>query len=808
MELLDYEKKHLEELRDYLSECTVLLKKDGSFPLKEACEVALYGSGARNTIKGGTGSGEVNSRFFVNVEDGLKECGFTVTTKHWLDVYDEIYKSSKKDFLKEVKREARKNHKSSLFAGMGLIMPEPNYVLPLDGSGDVAIYVVGRISGEGMDRKNIKGDILLSDTEVKDILLLNNQYEKFVLVINAGGVVDLTPVKDVKNILVLSQLGVETGSALGRILLGDSPSGKLATTWASYDKYSNVGDFGDNDDTHYKEGVYVGYRYFDSSDVEPLFPFGYGLTYTEFEHEVKDVEVNNTKVEVEVEVKNVGEYASKEVIQAYLSMPHTKLDHPYQDLVAFNKTKLLKEGEKEVMRLSFDLKDFASYSENEEKYFLEKGNYVLRVGNSSKDTKAICNIYVNEEIDVRRVKNILAKPGFEDYKKEAKEEFNNELSTYSIEASVDTEIVVYDSKVEVDEFIKSLEDEELMRICMGNFNEKGGLTSFIGNAGSTIAGTAGETTKMLKEMGQPGLILADGPAGIRIARDYVKDEKGVYSLAGMLPESMMEGMSPLLKGLLKITAKKPKKGEEVLHQYCTAIPIGTAIAQSFNEEFAKVCGDIVGSEMEHFGIHLWLAPALNIHRDIRCGRNFEYFSEDPLISGKMASAITKGVQSHKGCGTTIKHFVANNQETNRTGSNSIMSERVFREIYLRGFEICIKESQPHALMTSYNLLNGEHTNERKDLCEDVLRSEIGFKGIIMTDWEINHGEMFGKLKYPGVYADKVAASGNDLFMPGSKNDFEDLKKGFEKGTVTREDLERNASRIYRMCLKLNDTDKE
>ena len=204
MELLDYEKKHLEELRDYLSECTVLLKKDGSFPLKEACEVALYGSGARKTVKGGTGSGEVNSRFFVNVEDGLKECGFTVTTKHWLDVYDEIYKSSKKDFLKEVKREARKNHKSSLFAGMGLIMPEPNYVLPLDGNGDVAIYVVGRISGEGMDRKNIKGDILLSDTEVKDILLLNNQYEKFMLVINAGGVVDLTPVKDVKLFLVLA----------------------------------------------------------------------------------------------------------------------------------------------------------------------------------------------------------------------------------------------------------------------------------------------------------------------------------------------------------------------------------------------------------------------------------------------------------------------------------------------------------------------------------------------------------------------------------------------------------------------------
>lgn len=266
----------------------------------------------------------------------------------------------------------------------------------------------------------------------------------------------------------------------------------------------------------------------------------------------------------------------------------------------------------------------------------------------------------------------------------------------------------------------------------------------------------------------------------------------------------MESMSPILKKVLSLLSKKPKKNDTIYHQYCTAIPIGTAIAQSWNEDFATICGDVVGSEMEYFGIHLWLAPALNIHRDIRCGRNFEYYSEDPFISGKMASAVTKGVQKHKSCGTTIKHFVANNQETNRYGNNSIMSERALREIYLKGFEICIKESQPHALMTSYNLLNGEHTNERKDLNEDILRSEFGFEGIVMTDWEINHGAVFGKSKYPYVYADLVCASGNDLYMPGSKTDFEDMKKGFEKGSITRSDLERNATRIYRMCLKLND----
>ena len=805
MELFDYEKKHIERLREYLSECTVLLKKDGSFPLEEPCEVALYGCGARKTIKGGTGSGEVNSRHFVNIENGLKECGFTVTTTHWLDAYDEIHKSARKDYIKVVRKEAKQNKVPAFLAGMGAIMPEPNYSLLVDGKGSVAIYIVGRISGEGMDRKYIKGDILLSDTEIKDILLLNEQYDKFMLVVNAGGPIDLTPVKDVKNILVLSQLGVETGIALGRILLGDSPSGKLSTTWASSHQYSNIGNFGDNDDTYYKEGIYVGYRYFDSANIEPLYPFGYGLTYTEFESETKKIEVNNTKVSIDVEVKNVGEHPAKEVIQVYLSMPHTKLEHPYQDLVAFKKTKLLKSNESEVLKLSFDLLDFTSYSTEDETYFLEAGNYVVRVGNSSRHTKPICNLHVKEEIGVKKVKNILTKPDFEDYKPEVKEEAYTDLPTYTIDTNIPLETVVYEREHEVDPFIKSLTDEELMRICIGNFSEKGGITSFIGNAGSTVAGSAGETTKLLKEKGKPGLIMADGPAGIRIARDYIKDENGVYSLGGMIPESMMETMSPFLKALLRLFNKKPKQGETIYHQYCTAIPIGTAIAQSWNEDFAMVCGDIVGNEMEEYGIHLWLAPALNIHRDIRCGRNFEYYSEDPLISGKMASAVTKGVQKHKGCGTTIKHFIANNQETNRYGNNSILSERTLREIYLKGFEICIKESQPHALMTSYNLLNGEHTNERKDLNEDVLRSEIGFEGIIMTDWEINHGQMFGKSKYPLVYADLVCASGNDLYMPGSKTDFEDMKKGFEKGTVTRKDLERNATRIYRMCLKLNPT---
>jgi beta-glucosidase len=249
--------------------------------------------------------------------------------------------------------------------------------------------------------------------------------------------------------------------------------------------------------------------------------------------------------------------------------------------------------------------------------------------------------------------------------------------------------------------------------------------------------------------------------------------------------------------------KKVPADARIQDQYCTAIPIGTALAQSWNLEFAKACGDIVGAEMERFGVHLWLAPALNIHRSILCGRNFEYFSEDPYISGKMAAALTLGVQAHPGCGTTIKHYCANNQETNRYGNNSRVSERAMREIYLKGFGICVEESQPKAVMTSYNLLNGQHTAERRDLTEDVLRREFGFRGIVMTDWVVGNGIMNNKKDiHPAVKPQLVAAAGGDVFMPGCKADFKNMEKGLADGSLTRQQLRINATRVYRMAKEL------
>ena len=326
----------------------------------------------------------------------------------------------------------------------------------------------------------------------------------------------------------------------------------------------------------------------------------------------------------------------------------------------------------------------------------------------------------------------------------------------------------------------------------------------IGDASRSVAGAAGETTGMLRDKGIPALIMADGPAGLRLSRRYTKDEKGAHAVGEAMPESMAELLpAPAAFAIKLFTGKKAAQGE-IFEQYCTAIPIGTALAQSWNLDFAERCGDVVGDEMERFGVHLWLAPALNIHRDIRCGRNFEYFSEDPLISGSFAAAITKGVQKHPGRAATIKHFAANNQETNRYSNNSQVSERAMREIYLRGFEIAVKESQPHALMTSYNLINGTHTSERRDLIEDILRCEFGFRGMVMSDWII--AMMNGKdSKYPAPNAAKIAAAGNDLTMPGGKGDFKAMLKGLRDGLVTRRRLAINATRVYRMAKRLTET---
>ena len=803
MELLDYEKKHLELIHGTLAECTVLLRSDGYFPLSSPCSIAAYGSGVRNTVKGGTGSGEVNSRFFVNVEQGLEDAGFTITTKDWLDAYDGILEQARQQFIKDIKKQARESGAPAYIFCLGKTMKVPEYDIPVSESAPVAVYVLARNSGEGDDRKAEKGDVFLTDSEKRDILRLNGMYKKFMLVLNTGGPVDLSGLSEVKNILLLSQLGVETGTALAEILLGrQNPSGKLATTWAAWDDYQKIGDFGNMDDTDYREGIYVGYRYFDSIRKTALFPFGFGLSYTSFDLEPLQATEGGGVVTVPVIVKNTGKYHGKETVQVYVSAPQGKLGKPYQDLAAFTKTGTLGPSDSQTLELSFDIRDIASFDEEKASYVLEKGKYIVRVGTSSVSTVPVAVLELDEDAVVRSVRHCLGKPDFEDWRPEnlPDEDIPSFIPVINISAKdIKEETVSYEADYPIDEKIKTLSDEQLALASVGIFSKKG-VWGVVGNAGLHVCGVAGESTPPLGDVDFKPLIMPDGPAGLRLDPRFYRDEKGLHSLtSSKIPRYVLDFLPAIVRFFVKknLQNRKAPRDAREENQYCTAIPIGTAIAQSWNTDLARLYGDIVGTEMEIFKVNTWLAPALNIHRSILCGRNFEYFSEDPLISGKMAAAITKGVQAHKGKGTTIKHFAANSQETNRYGDSSNASERALREVYLKGFGICVRESQPRALMTSYNLINGVHTAQRRDLIEDILRREFGFEGIVMTDWVVDT-VIRKEDKYPRVDAAMVAAAGGDLFMPGSQRDANDILNALKEGKLSREQLQINITRLYRM----------
>lgn len=311
-----------------------------------------------------------------------------------------------------------------------------------------------------------------------------------------------------------------------------------------------------------------------------------------------------------------------------------------------------------------------------------------------------------------------------------------------------------------------------------------------------VPGAAGDTTSALIEKRKiPNLILADGPAGLRLQTHFKTDKEG-----NKLPGGEQFGME------IAPFAKEQPEGAQDYYQYCTAIPIATTLAQSWDVDLIKRMGEIVGEEMEQFHIHLWLAPGMNIHRNPLCGRNFEYYSEDPLLTGLCAAADTKGVQSYKGHGTTIKHFAANNQEDNRMFTNAHISERALREIYLKGFEIAVKTAQPYAIMTSYNLINGTHAANHYDMLQNVARDEWGFEGFIMTDWYTSQDTTaLGMVSESGKYSysDGVQCikAGNDLQMPGCRKNVEDIVDGVKNGRITKADLQRCAKHILGIALK-------
>ncbi|WP_241228092.1 glycoside hydrolase family 3 N-terminal domain-containing protein [Actinobaculum sp. 352] len=819
-----YEIDHLAVVRANTPESMVFLKSDGSFPLSHPGRLALYGAGARRTVKGGSGSGDVNSRHVVTIEEGLENAGFVLTTKPWLDAYDDVAAAHHRRFVADLKRRAAQAGIPAPEFGMGAVEAAPEYDLPLAGTGDAAVYVVSRESGEGNDRVAQRGDVLLTHSEIRDIQVLAAQFERFLLVLNVGGVVDLSPVSHVPNILLLSQLGASIGDAFADVLLGRSyPSGKLSTTWTAWEDYPSIGNFGDPDDTYYREGIYVGYRYFDSVGVAPLFPFGFGLGYTTFDVEVRAVSSDHSLVSVQAAVTNTGEHAGKEVVQVYVSAPNGRLDQPHQVLAGFAKTDEISAGSTERVTVTFDLADLASYDAAAVAMVLEAGEYVIRVGTSSRDTEVCAVVELSETATVRRVHQVLADPGFTDFTSPqyaAPRPAYNQVPRVLVTAA---DLRRADACEPVDladalDHVSGLSDDELCHLVLGDYGDSAMKQSVIGQASQTLIGAAGQTTTAIP--GLPSLILADGPAGLRLAPEVGEDADGRFALRpalGGLYAELREDDAPAQAG--ETAPRRPQRSYE---QYTTALPIGTAIAQTWNLTLAEKLGDIVGAEMEHFGVHLWLAPAVNLHRSILCGRNFEYFSEDPLLSGQMAAAIARGVQAHPGRGVTIKHFACNNQEANRLHSCSHVSERAARELYLRSFEITIRTDQPHGLMTSYNLINGVHTSESSALLETLLRQEWGYKGLVMTDWVIDSMARTDQ-RYPRAIAAATIKAGNELFMPGCENDRQNLLAALHTGnaapggkahsgeeqrgkeqrvSLTREELEKQAARIVRIVRRL------
>ena len=828
-----YETDHLAAVRALAPECMVLLRSNGAFPLAEPGEIALFGSGARHTIKGGTGSGDVNSRHVTTIEEGLETAGFTIVTRPWLEAYDRVRAQAHEDFVAGIRAEAAERGVPAIMVGMGSVMPEPEYTIPLDVRAGTdphaAVYVLSRTSGEGSDRAPEAGDLRLTDTEVRDILTLNGRFERFLLVLNVGGVVDLSPLDDVANILLLSQLGACTGDAFTDVLLGRAyPSGKLATTWAAWDEDDQIGDFGDPDDTHYREGVYIGYRFYDSVGKAPLLPFGFGLGYTAFDIQTRQVSLDGARVSIDVDVTNTGGYPGKETIQVYASVPAGRLDQPLQALAGFTKTDEIAPGATAWITVDVDLTDLASYDEASHATILEAGRYLLRAGTSSRQLSPVAVVELAQDATVRHLAGDLGEPGFTDWKPEAPASLDIPAGLPVL--TVDPADLRLPDHAEPDEqsalegfsealtFARGLCDDELIHIVLGDYRRGEESGSIVGAASTTVVGAAGQTTTRIP--GLPSIIMADGPAGLRLAPTYGVDAEGPFSLGdSSLPATFLELMDDAGREALGIDDDpEPREPTEIREQYTTAIPIGTALAQSWNPALAQRLGDVVGAEMERFGVHLWLAPAFNLHRCVLCGRNFEYLSEDPLLAGRIAAAITRGVQAHPGRGVTIKHLACNNQETNRLNSNSRVSPRALRDLYLRAFEICVRQARPAAIMTSYNLINGVHTSESAELLEVILRQEWGFDGLVMTDWVVD-GMTHSDMKHPRATAAATIKAGNELFMPGGETDREDLLAALERGSaghgasgrtepedegaaLTRGELEKQAARVIRSAWRL------
>ncbi len=810
--------------RSAAARSAVLLKNDGVLPFKRMSTVAVFGIGQIYTFKGGTGSGDVNNHRTVSILEGLSACPELIVDEKLAGKYRLWAVGHPSE---TVERDMR------LMAFSNSEMPLESYEIDEAAERcDGAIIVISRISGEFLDRSQAKGDYELQDEEARLIENVTAAFEKTAVILNTAGVIDTKLINQRAGaVLYLSLPGQEAGNALADIITGKvNPSGKLAATWAeNYPDYGSSANFGtarkngnvtaksnfglpavpaEQTCVKYEDDIFVGYRWFDAFNVTPAYPFGFGLSYTDFEISESRVTYSMGAVTVTATVTNSGEkYSGREVVQVYVSAPEGELEKPCMELRGFKKTGDIAPGGSETVTVVFPITSLASYSERRGAWILEKGVYYIRVGNSSRNTFIAGALRLDETVETLKTASLMGTPP-EDFRPVSREGVTpaaGESEETEKAQAAKLAITVYGRYIErktakypspkfpdplpecgeavttaeVKGGIKTPEQlaarmsvEELSRLCCGVGTDLSGLPD---NGGATVGsactipvhGAAGATAAF-PQYGIKQLILADGPAGIRITREVPEQE-----------------------------------GRPGYRQNCTAFPVGTLLASSWDLELIEEVGEAVALEMEEFGVDLWLAPGMNIQRNPLCGRNFEYFSEDPLVSGLCAAAITRGVQKH-GRGVTVKHFAGNNQEDQRTNMTDYVSQRALREIYLKGFETAVKNAQPLAIMTSYNDINGVPSADNFDLCTAIARDEWGFDGLIMTDWG-------GGVSTPAL----SIFAGNDLIEPGGESDAAELAKAVEDGVpvrsqgearpeaaVTKAMLQQCALRILKVVMKL------
>ncbi|MBO4888074.1 MAG: glycoside hydrolase family 3 C-terminal domain-containing protein [Firmicutes bacterium] len=841
--MTETERKGIALARQASCEGSVLLENNGTLPIKP-CRVALFGFGARHLINTGVGSGDVSARYEIQVEDGLKQAGFEIATTAWLDTFDQIYAKHRKDLREELLKKSEETGIDCIHVWYQYshehIACQP--ILETDmPPAEAAIYVLSRKEGEGRDNAWQKGCYLPADWEVEHIRVLRERYERLIVLLNIGTVLDMQEIRKIgpDAVLAIYQGGAELGYAVADMLTGAvPPSGKLTTTWAEdYWDYSNSKVFGPQYPelmVPYSEGIYFGYRYFDSFKVKPLYAFGYGLTYTQFEFNCKAISHEKDTIRMDVSVQNAGSFKGKQTVQLYLSAPWGKLDKPAQVLCAYAKTDMLLPGESQELSLSFRLADFASYDTEEACYLLEKGAYVLRLADVSDSSRPCGVIELAENFITRKVKNVFSvpieldeirpeRPGEttlpedlprislnrddipwteEPVYSEAPVNYLGRLTEEDVLLSagekrrmnVREDITLPDvitGKATLEELIASMTVEELIHLVTGQIYVH---PVYKMNCYSQhVLGCCGETTNYFAGEEHPRkipfLTTGDGGSGLHLIEKFQLDEKGeiIYLDPVLVFEHGAFGIDGYVDGL------------PYYYQYTTALPVPTQLANTWNTELTEKLGDVVGAEMERYGVDIWLAPGVNLHRNPLGGRNFEYYSEDPFLTASIASSIARGTQKHPGKGVCVKHMAANNQETNRTSHTACVSERTMREMYLRPFEWVVRDARPFSIMTSLNCVNGPHGTNSHELATSILQDEWGFDGLIMTDWNTTR-------KDRGASTSACIRAGMHIIMPGSENDLRLLREGLEKDSplekaVPLGDLQKSAMGVLRAVIR-------